>query len=228
MFWFLPTLYGLVIVYVCYCLVKERILQRTKQSGTDCKRNFVIECVSCMIVVFVTVVLMLFTEYQLLRDMVGFVIPFFAAVMYTENEWVRRLCSHRLSVTAAFAIFLLLISSFDFGRASVITSLLRMLLGLCAIIILLRIFVKWKVPQVISSQLILWGRHSLLIYILHIQLLRKSGLLSVHFPHRTSTLLWYCFTSILVCYFGSLLAMILEHIPPLGMVFLGTKGKNRG
>lgn len=224
MFWFLPTLYGLIAVYICYRRLGDGLRSRSECCRQNKKTEFLWDSISCMVVVGVTVILMVLTGYQLLRDIVGFTIPFFAAVMYMEHEWIYELFQKRVSVAAALVIFILLIGRFDFDRISVVTSLLRMLLGMCAVVVLLHIFTKLRIPRLLIRLLSFWGRYSLLIYILHIQIMQSSGLLKVDFSSKWVTLSWYCAVSCLVCFIGSGLAMGMEHIPIIRTVLLGKKG----
>lgn len=224
MFWFLPTLYGLIIAYVCYRRIRDRLRNRLEWYSENAKAGFVLDSISCVIVVAVITAFMLLTGYQLFRDIVGFTIPFFSAVIYMENEWVHSLFHKRASFAAALVIYVLLIGRFDFNRIAVTTSLLRMLLGMCAVVVLQLVFLKQQIPRIINSQLTLWGRYSLLIYILHAQIAGISRRLTINFQNRAVTLLWYCLVSILSCYICSALAAVLEHIPMVRTVLFGKKG----
>ncbi len=224
MFWFLPTLYGLIVLYVCYRRLGDWFRKRKEYLEKNRKAAFLVDSISCMTVVGATVVLMLLTGYQLFRDIVGFAIPFFAAVMYMEHEWVHELFHKRLSVITALIIYVLLIGRFDFDRISVETSLLRMLLGMCAVVVLLNISEKLQPDRLAARGLSFWGRYSLLIYILHVQLMRESGILKIDFQSKVCTLLLFCAISCLVCFISSVLALVLERIPIVRTVLLGKRG----
>lgn len=224
MFWFLPTLYGLIVAYVCYRRIRGRIWNRLERYSENAKAGFVFDSISCVMVVTVIAAFMLLTGYQLFRDVVGFTIPFFAAVIYMENDWIHSLFHKRALFTAALVIYVFLIGRFDFNKIAVTTSLLRMLLGMCAVVVLQHVFLKQQMPQIISRQLTFWGRYSFLIYILHAQVIRISKLLKINFPNRVITLFWYCFVSILSCYVCSAFATVLERIPMVQTVLLGKKG----
>lgn len=223
-FWFLPTLYVLVISYVVYYRFGQMIRNGHNWNKNDDRIGTCIDFACCAGVAGILVILMFLTRYQLFRDAVGYTIPFFAAVMYMEHGWIYRLFHKRLTAIAAAAVFIILIGGFDFDRISVATSLLRMLLGMCAVIILIQIFTRVHLPEMILGQLMIWGRSSLLIYILHGQFLGKSGLIRIESADRAVNLLWYCFISILACYVCSFLAWILGHVPILRVIFLGKIG----
>lgn len=223
-FWFLPTLYVLVISYVVYDRCGQMIRNGHKWNKTDDRIGTCIDFACCAGVVAILVILMILTRYQLFRDAVGFTIPFFAAVMYMEHGWIYRLFHKRLSAIAAAAVFIILIGKFDFDRISVATSLLRMLLGMCAVIILIQLFTRVHLPEMIVGQLMIWGRSSLLIYILHGQFLGESELIRIEFADRAVNLLWFCFISVLICYVCSFLAWILGHVPGLRVIFMGKMG----
>lgn len=224
MFWFLPTLYGLLAAYICYRRIGNRFRDRLKQTGDNEKTAFLLDCLSCVIVVGIISALMLLTGYQLFRDIVGFTIPFFAAVMYMEHEWIRRLFYKRLSFLAALVIYVLLIGRFDFDRIAVTTSLLRMLLGMCAVVMLFHVFSKRQTANPLIRMSAFWGRYSLLTYILHAQVIGRARLLEVRFSGSVSNLLWYCLIGIAVCCVCSVFAVCLEHIPVVRLVLLGKRG----
>lgn len=221
MFWFLPTLYGLIIGYVCYCRIREEIRKRDKWSGAGEVTAAVVDAVSCICVTGIFALLMFWTKYQLFRDIVGFTIPFFAAVMYMEHKWVYDLLHRQMTVFIAFIIFILLIGRFDFSHASIATSLLRMLLGMCASIILLWFFERLPKPGVVNRLLILFGRSSLLIYILHIWILNYSRLASLQIGDASVKVMWYCAVSLLVCGVCAILFAGLSRIPVVRLLLLG-------
>lgn len=222
MFWFLPVLFGLSIMLVCYhqlsaCLDRKRC---------DSKRNdnfvtFLHSVFACIIVATILTMLMFVTGYQLFRDMVGFFIPFFVAVFYMEYEWVRDLASQRYTVIAALLVYVLLIGKFDFDNISIETSLLRMILGMCFTVVLLQVFIKMSFHSVIKEQLAFLGKNTLLTYILHEQVLRITGVLNITVANKMVCLLWYIVISVLVCYLCNFLVWIIGCIPLVRIILLG-------
>lgn len=224
MFWFLPTLYGLLAGYVCYCWIRKFIWNLREWEGADEKAATWINFVSCVCVTGIFVLLMFFTKYQLFRDIVGFTIPFFAAVMYMELKWVYKLFHRHVTLAAALIVFILLIGKFDFDHVSVATSLLRMVLGMCAVVILLRLSGHLSVPGRICRLFVIYGQSSLLIYILHEWVLKYSGLTGIHDFGIVGNLIWYCAVSILVCGVCSVFSKGLLHVPVIRVLFLGKMG----
>lgn len=230
MFWFLPTLYVLIVGYIVYRRIGEWLCHSQERIRENEKLRTLVDLLSCSIVVGIYLALMLLTKYQLFRDVIGFVIPYFAAVFYMEHDWVGQLIRSRFVVAAASVIFVLLIGNFDFDRVCVATSLLRMLLGMCAVVVLIRIFTKFAITKNITGQLVIWGQWSLLIYVLHTELtgliryMFERGENGMWFGGREGYLLWYCLVSVVVCYACSLLAVILQHIPIVRTALMGKIG----
>lgn len=221
MFWFLPTLYGLIIGYVCYCRIREGIRKRDRWNGAGEVTATVVDAVSCICVTGIFALLMFLTKYQLFRDIVGFTIPFFAAVMYMEHKWVYDLFHTRILAVVAFIIFILVIGRFDFDQVCIATSLLRMLLGMCAVVILLQVVEELPMPGMVNRLLVLFGRSSLLIYILHIWLLNHSRLASLQIGGAPVIVMWYCAVSLLVCGVCAVLFAGLSRIPVVRLLLLG-------
>lgn len=221
MFWFLPTLYGLIIGYVCYCRIREGFWDTGKRQKPDERMETVIDAVSCICVTGIFVMLMFVTKYQLFRDIVGFTIPFFAAVMYMEHKWIHDLFHQRAAAAAALVIFVLLIGRFDFDHICVATSILRMILGMCAVVVLLQLFDRSCSTNRLCGLLLFLGRSSLLIYILHNWIVKYSRLLGLQRWGTAGNLAWYCFVSLLVCIVCGILSAGLSRIPVVRVLFLG-------
>lgn len=228
MFWFLPVLYGLIVVYLCWQRCRNWLRSKLPGFREDERAGFLPDSLSCVLVVGSIAALMLLTGYQLFRDIVGFAIPFFGAVMYMEHEWIHRLVYRKGSLVAALVVYGLLIGRFDFDTIAVTTSLLRMILGMCAIVVFFQMFVKLPIPGLVIRPLSFWGRYSLLIYILHIQVMSSLRLLEIQLPDKISTAVWYCVASAIVCLICGILAAALWRIPFVRTMLLGKRGAGYG
>lgn len=228
MFWFLPALYGLIAAYLYWQKSRNWLRSKLKGFRENEKAEFLIDSFSCVLVVGSIAMLMLLTGYQLFRDVVGFAIPFFSAVMYMEYEWIHCLLYRRVSFIVALAAYILLICRFDFDTIAVTTSLLRMILGMCAVVVLFQMFVKVQMPRFLVWILSLWGRYSLLIYILHIQAMSSLRMMEIRFPGKIRTAVWYCVVSAAVCCICSIMAAVLERIPLIQTLLLGKRGTGYG
>ena len=189
MFWFLPVLYGLIAAYLCWQKSGRWLRSQLKRYQEDEKIGFLVDSFSCVLVVGSIAALMLLTGYQLFRDIVGFAIPFFGAVMYMEHEWIHQLVYRRVSLIAALVIYLLLIGRFDFDTIAITTSLLRMVLGMCSVVVLFQLFEKLPMPRFIVRLLSFWGRYSLLIYLLHIQVMNSLRMPEIGFLSKLTSCL---------------------------------------
>lgn len=221
MYWFLPTLYGLIVGYVCYRRIGKCIWNMGNWQESNERAKTCIDFVSCIFITGVFVLLMIVTKYQLFRDIVGFVIPFFAAVMYMELRWVYTLFHKPVVLVMAFVIYSLLIGRFDFDRVCVATSILRMILGMCAVVILLWLFEYLKMPEWVWRLCAFYGHGSFLIYILHSRVLGYSGLLKIQGFGTLGSLVWYCAVTIVTGGVCSVFANGLLHVPIARTFFLG-------
>lgn len=223
-FWFLPTLYGLLVGFVCYCTIREGI---RRLGGAPLAREGIrtlIDAVSCACVVGIFTALMVLTKLQICRDIVGFTIPFFAAVLYVEHQWVHELMHQRVTAAAALLVFILLIGRFDFNRAGFTTSLLRMILGMCAVVILLQFCERVHMPKRLVGTLAFCGRNSLIIYLSQSWILEYCGLLDIPYFGSMGMQLWYCAIAMWACIVRSVLSEGLSRIPIVKMLVVGKTG----
>lgn len=229
-YWFLPTLFGLLIGYVGYCGVRTWILSgiRTRKEQYELGEGIMtaIDALSCILITGIFILLMCLTGFQICRDIVGFTIPFFAAVMYMEHNWIHTLFHHRASAIAAILFFCLLIGRFDFDRASVATSILRMILGMCAVVILLQLAERLHIPGWMRGLLVFYGRSSLIIYLLQSRILKYSELFKARSFGVAGDLVWYGIVSLLVCGVCSVFCAGMSRIPIVSTLLLG-KTRNR-
>lgn len=223
-YWFLPTLYGLIIGYVCYCGIREGICKLSGWQTTQEGIGTLIDAVSCVCVVGIFAALMFLTRLQVCRDIVGFAIPFFAAVMYVERQWIHELLHHRVAAAAAILVYLLLIGQFDFNQAGLVTSLLRMILGMCAVVILLQLCERVSVPKWVTGMFVFWGRNSLMIYLLPNWILGYSGWLDIPHFGAIGMQVWYGAVAAWVCIVRSLLSEGLSRIPVVKTLAVGRTG----
>lgn len=223
-FWFLPTLYGLIVGYVCYCRIREGICKLGGLQTAQEKTRTLIDAVSCVCVVGIFAALMFLTKLQICRDIVGFTIPFFAAVMYVEHQWIHELLHHRVTAAAAILVFILLIGRFDFNRAGLTTSLLRMILGMCAVVILLQFCERVHMPKWMVGTLAFCGRNSLIIYLSQSWILEYCGLLDIPYFGTAAMQVWYSVIAMWACIVRSFLSEGLSRIPVIKTLAVGKTG----
>lgn len=233
-FWYLPVLFGLLAGLCLYYKLCGAVSVKLQKPGAD-KRGgahggttkggmpkWITDIFCCCVVVAGFVLLMLITHYQLFRDIVGYTIPFFAAVFYMEYENVRTAVFKWPALVGAVLTFGVFIHRFDFDQASITTSLLRMVLGLSMTEILLWVFAKRPIPEWLGKQLRLLGKNTLLVYIIHGTMIDWSQALTVYFDHKMLSLLWTVSVSIVICYAGCLVSVAIRKIPVLKTLYLGS------
>lgn len=168
-YWFLPTLYGLIVSYMLFVAIEDFIRQKMGkgcEEGSDSlrgkgfwtwKEGLAVQFLAWCVTAALFLVLYLLTGYQLFRDMIGYMIPFSLAVLYVENSWVKGLFHKKEIIILCVFCYVALFPQFDFDHASVGTSLRRMLLGMYMIVVLLYLFVDRKLPGVLQKMFTFWG-----------------------------------------------------------------------
>lgn len=219
-YWFLPTLYGLIVSYMLYVGIKEFVRKRAGREG------LAVQLFAWCVTAALFLILYLLTRYQLFRDMIGYMIPFSLAVLYVENSWVKGLFHKKEIIILCAFCYVALFPQFDFDHASIGTSLRRMLLGMYMTVMLLYAFANWKLPGVLRKTLAFWGKYTLLIYILHAVMMGWSRPLEGMVTGRVLVFVWYCLLSGIICSLCCMVGMGLSHVPVVRIICLG-KGKRR-
>lgn len=237
-YWFLPTLYGLLVSYMLYVIIADFVRQKMGkgcEEGSDSlsgkgfwtwREGLSLKLLAWCVTAALFLILYLLTGYQLLRDMIGYMIPFSLAVLYVENSWVKGLFHTKGILLLCILLYVVFLPWFDFDRASVATSLLRMLLGMSMTVILLYLFADRRVPAVLHKILTFWGKYTLLIYILHGVMMGWSQFFEGMVTGRIWIFVWYCLLSGLICSLCCIVGMGLSHVPVVRIFCLG-KGKRR-
>lgn len=225
-YWFLPTLYGLIVSYMLYMIIADFVRQKIGKGFWMWQEGLIVQLLAWCVTAALFLILYLLTGYQLLRDMIGYMIPFSLAVLYVENSWVKELFHTKGILLLCILLYAVFLPWFDFDQASVATSLLRMLLGMSMTVILLYLSADRKMPAMLHRTLTFWGKYTLLIYILHGVMMRWSRLLEEMVTGRIWTLVWYCLLSGFICSLCCIVGMGLSHVPVLRIFCLG-KGKRR-
>lgn len=219
-YWFLPTLYGLIVSYMLYVLLRNFVSQKAGRAGLT------VQLFAWCVTAALFLILYLLTRYQLFRDMIGYMIPFSLAVLYAENSWVKGLFHKKHIILLCALCYVALLPQFDFDHASVGTSLRRMLLGMYMTVMLLYVFADCKLPGVLRKTLAFWGKYTLLIYILHAVMMRWSSPLEHMLTGRAMIFVWYCLLSGIICSLCCIVGMGLSHVPVVRILCLG-KGNRR-
>lgn len=221
LYWFLPTLYGLIVSYMLYALLEELIFGKTGGALATWKNGLLVQAAVWCIVAVVFLTLYLVTGYQLFRDMIGYMIPFSLAALYVENAWVGELFCAKSMLPVCAVLYAALLPRFDFDQASVLTSLLRMMLGMCMTVLLLYLFSHAGLPVFVRKILAFWGRYTLLIYILQGVMIRWCGNLENMVAGKGALLGLYCLISAAVCSLCGVMAKVVQSVPVVRTLFLG-------
>lgn len=226
-YWFLPTLYGLLVSYMLYVVLNERVPWPGKSIWVW-KDGLFRQFLVWGVVAALFLALYLLTGYQLFRDMIGYMIPFSLAVLYVENAWVGALFHKRGILVVCTVLYMAFLPWFDFDCACVATSLLRMLLGMCMTVVLLQLFLvcadkKWT--YILHKMLTFWGQYTLLIYILHGLVMRWCEPIKSVVTGWIWVLVWYFLLSGFSCFVCCAFGMALSYVPVVRTLCLGKRSR---
>lgn len=210
--WFLPVLFGLTLMYAFMWLLQKSVLQQ--------KDSFAKDVVVVMISVLLLVILVFITKHPYLTNMMSYAIPFFLGVFVAKYNFVRLIIGSRSMIILAIGLYFGLFPFFNFYDTSIMTQVKRIILSVFAIIVLWNLCWKESYQNRIPRFVMLCGKYSLAIYLIHGYLSRWKLILE----GRDSVLLGCIISlvgSVLVCIICVVCAKILEMTKVTRKVFLG-------
>lgn len=210
--WFLPVLFGLTLMYAFIWLLQKSVLHQ--------KDSFAKDVVLLVISVMLLVMLVFITKHPYLVNMMSYAIPFFFGVFVAKYNFVKKIIGSRSIIVAAIGLYFVLFPFFDFYDTSVMTQVKRIILSIFAIIVLWNLCRKETYQNRILRFVMLCGKYSLAIYLIHGYFSRWKLILEA----RDSVLLGSIISlagSVLVCIICVACAKILEMTKVTRKVFLG-------
>ncbi len=218
--WFLPALLTLLIYYCAFYCLSKRV-------------NSLLGQVAGLIGIFIlafglhrlwgkTSPTNEFT-LQWLTSAYSYFIPFFFGVFLVHFKKFFQLATENRYSIALSLLFLCTIS-FNIGTLPY-SQYLKMLCGICAAIVFIRLFMQWTGESIVKRQLRLLGQYSLIIYIAS-GLFEAAGLnLLLEGMNATFVQIAYGVASLIVCYTCILFAKFIELSDILSFFLLGKRPK---
>ncbi len=212
--WFLPVLFGLNLMYVLHWT-----LQSVLKIDGLWKSLFAAGIVEGIVLLFYMVM-----HYPYLLNMLSYFLPFWFGVMVKKYDVIRRLIDKEVILLLAIVGYFFVFPYFDFYNTSPFTQIKRIILSLFAIIILWKLIEKIEYENRVCRFVILCGKYSLAIYLIHTYLNEWSMILG-----ETDNVLTGCILSILgsvsICIVCIAISKILECSNWLNMFMFGKYSK---
>ncbi len=128
--WFLVVLYGLKITHYLYWKSNQRLGQFALLRSI--MTILAIEMMVCLLAII--------TKQTFLINMLSYAIPYYAAVLVSDFEWISRLLRNEWITALAILLYAIAFPSFSFYDNRWETQVVRIFLSLCVIAVLW----KWK------------------------------------------------------------------------------------
>lgn len=168
-YWFLPCLFGLLLCYVAYKIVREhfKLFKFWQELGV-------------VALIFICVVtLYRITHYDMLRSIMSYYLPFWVGIFMGQYNQLRTIIIQNSSVFAICLIIFCLIEGIFVGRMDILTGkIVRLLTGLLALPIMFYLANKLTLPVWISKRLSQIGISTLGIYLIHFSFLGDLSILN--------------------------------------------------
>ena len=180
-YWFLPCLFGLSIVYIIYKFVSSRI-----------SNNVFFKSITLLSLYAILLVIYKVTQYDFLRSISSYFVPFFVGVFMAEYKMVYKLVTENSKVyTFCLLFFCLLVGGFiSSSNDELFAKLVRLICGLLAIPVCFNFCSHLKLPNLASNYIRFVGQNTLIIYIMQFSFL--PGL--VIFPNMNIFLQLICYS----------------------------------
>lgn len=210
-FWFLPCLFGLMVSYAIYKLIREGLKVR----------NWMIELTIVAFVGILIVVIQKFTHIDFFRSVCSYFLPFWIGVFMGQYQRVYEWMADKLWVyTLALVGFCLLVGLF-LGQEGTISKLARLVCGILSIPILFGFFKHWQMPDKVNHVLCYVGKNTLPIYVMQFSFV--DGLVKINGLNLFYQIIIFSAVSMLMIAFILLIVRLLERSAILRHVLLGRR-----
>lgn len=159
--------------------------------------------------------------FELCRHILSYFLFFFVGVLLCQYRALQRLATRKSVYAVCMVVFLAGASQFV---AQDNRNVLKLIVGLSSVPVFYYMARRFNLPTALRKFLLLLGRHSLAIYLVHWYLLSifADG-------YRFSGLAWWWITfiavagSLIISYICVLFAKLVETVPPLNLLLFGKK-----
>lgn len=168
-YWFLPSLFGLLVCYAVYKMVRERFA--VNKIGWE---------LSIVIGIFAVVALLFkISHIDLFRSIMSYYIPFWIGIFMGQYHRLNSLMTNNSTLFGICLIAFCLIEGLFVGRMDIaLGKAVRLTTGLLALPILFYLFSNISMPATINKVFSTIGRETLGIYVMHFTLLSNLAIIS--------------------------------------------------
>ncbi|MCM1059367.1 MAG: acyltransferase [Eubacterium sp.] len=163
--WFLPTLFGIIIIFILVELMTFLILPNSSELKLLCA-----EILLSAFLCGVLLLLVKFTDIKLFREILIYVYPFYMGFALKKYNHIQKIFSNQFVITFCLIMFCILVPLYSQNDKSIIVLAVRYITGICFTIVLYyasRTYVQGGVNQMVFSIFELLGKNTLKIYIIH-------------------------------------------------------------
>lgn len=219
--WFLPTMFGLVLICALAFLTTSTIEHR--RGGTFLFQFFV-EAACLSLLGVLTAALYLVTSVKVFREILIYAIPFYMGVAVKRYHMFRRVFMHQVTTTVCLLVFVLLEPLYDVSDKSLSVLVVRFITGI-AFTQVLYVFINAKCDrgpgrcEGLVRALSFFGANSLSIYIIHpfFQPLFTKTILIGAFQDTILRVLY----SVVICAVSILISEVIGQSGSLNMLLFG-------
>lgn len=207
--WFLAVLFELKCFHLMYWILTKKCEKRLLSNV------LILLALECA-VIFIAAM----TRMPYMVNMVSYAIPYCFGILYARSHTVKNLTQKEGVTFAAFLLYCLMFPQFDFRNTEYTTQILRILLSVCIILICCKMSAIWKNDHRWEKCLILMGRESMVIYLLHGYFMDYSVFIQKIDSPLVSSIVTIVL-GIIVAYICVAMGMILRTSKILSMILFG-------
>lgn len=214
-FWFLPCIFGLIIIFSIYMGLK-RIIR---------KKSWLIDFTILLILIINISGSYYFTHYDFLRSIQSYFLPFFIGVYAAENDKFRKFTFSNVHTYAIAIVIFSLVVGFFGVNTGVLNKFIRLITGILSLPICFYFVKHINFPVIVKNQLIFIGRNTLAVYLMHYYFLNAINL-SAWKENNVLINIFFLIISIMVIYICIGLSKFFEINPILSTLVLGKNKKS--
>ena len=211
-FWFLPCLFGLIIVFSIFMGIQRFF--KTKQ--------WLIDPIILIALMAVIIVIYYFTHNDFIRSIQSYFIPFFIGVLAAKHKKLMQFIFSN-NYVYAFTIILFSLTVGLYGKfTGAPDKIIRLTTGILALPICFNFVRHTNIPSTIKKQLIFIGQHTLVIYVMHFNFIH---IFNFPFSDHSNILAnsAFLFFALLITYACIIFSKFFEPSPTLKLFVLGKK-----
>lgn len=211
-YWFLPCLFGLIVIFSLYMALKGYFQKKIWFVDLLCLSFFLTGITGCYYL----------TKYDFFRSIVNYFLPFFIGVYAAENERFRSSIFLNVHIyTSSFIGFCLICGIFSDNMGGITNRGIRLLTGLFSLPVIFYLVEHIKIMDLVRKQLVFIGKNTLVVYLMSGFFIGTAELIEIETLNFTQQLILLGSYSLIVTYICIGLSKFFEISPVLSFLALG-------